>query len=33
MIGRVVRGLLAAAGIIAGWFATRDALNRLSRPR
>jgi hypothetical protein len=27
MIGSVVRGLLAAGGIIAGWFVTRDAPN------
>jgi hypothetical protein len=27
MIGWIVRGLLAAGGILAGWFVTRDAPN------
>ena len=27
MIGWIVRGLLAASGIVAGWFVTRDAPN------
>ena len=27
MIGWIVRGLLSAGGIVAGWFVTRDAPN------